>query len=136
MCRPPSCCAASATMRSTCSLRVTSAARGTMRRFALIEQGQANFPKVLIFATARCGHPSQKSRNGLLEITVLGTTRSSTRGSSRPDDRVRNGREIRVPAKAVLVGEEKEVGVPRIWVNLEVRTQRCESKNNGRDPPS
>jgi hypothetical protein len=32
------------------------------------------------------------------------------------------------PQKAVLVGEEKEVGVPRIWVNLEVRTQRCESK--------
>src|SRR6516162_10800930 len=33
MCRPPSCCAASATMRFTCSLLVTSAARGTMRRF-------------------------------------------------------------------------------------------------------
>src|SRR4051794_1507556 len=33
MCMPPSCCAASATIRSTCSLLVTSAARGTMRRF-------------------------------------------------------------------------------------------------------
>ena len=41
MCRPPSCCAASATMRSTCSLLVTSAASGTMRRFVSAASSRA-----------------------------------------------------------------------------------------------
>src|ERR1700730_14841353 len=67
MCRPPSCCAASATMRSTCSLLVTSAARGTMRRFVSAASSRAVASRSPLFRATIPPPPplgSQFPRNG------------------------------------------------------------------------
>src|SRR6266404_472646 len=60
MCRPPSCCVASATMRSTCSLLVTSAARGTTRRFVSAASSRAVASRSPLFrATIATSTPSR-----------------------------------------------------------------------------
>ena len=60
MCRPPSCRAASATMRSTCSLLVTSAATGTMRRFVAAASSRAVASRSPLFrATIATSTPSR-----------------------------------------------------------------------------
>ena len=66
MCRPPSCCAASATMRSTCSLLVTSAARGTMRRFVSAASSRAVASRSALFrATIATSTPSRANSRAM-----------------------------------------------------------------------
>src|SRR5437764_1114645 len=66
ICRPPSCCAASATMRSTCSLLVTSAARGTMRRFVSAANSRAVASRSALFrATIATSAPSRANSRAM-----------------------------------------------------------------------
>src|SRR5712672_1312562 len=66
MCRPPSCCAASATMRSTCALLVTSAARGTMRRFVSAANSRAVASRsALLRATIATSAPSRANSRAM-----------------------------------------------------------------------
>jgi len=66
MCSPPSCCAASATMRSTCSLLVTSAARGTMRRFVSAANSRAVASRSTLFrATTATSAPSRANSRAM-----------------------------------------------------------------------
>ncbi len=66
MCRPPSCCAAAATMRSTCSLLVTSAASGTMRRFVSAASSRAVASRSTLFrATIATSAPSRANSRAM-----------------------------------------------------------------------
>src|SRR5580704_12795786 len=66
MCRPPNCCAASATMRSTCSLLVTSAASGTMRRFVSADSSRAVASRSpLLRATIATSTPSRANSRAM-----------------------------------------------------------------------
>ena len=66
MCTPPNCCAASATMRSTCSLLVTSAAIGTMRRFVSAPSSRAVASRSALFrATIATSTPSRANSRAM-----------------------------------------------------------------------
>src|SRR6266480_1583555 len=72
MCTPPSCCAASATIRSTCSLLVTSAARGTIRRFVSAASSRAVASRSALFRATIASHDRmlvpQSEVHGILSL--------------------------------------------------------------------
>src|SRR5262249_41222612 len=66
MCSPPSCRAASATVRSTCSLLVTSAASGTTRRFVSCASSRAVASRSdLLRATIATSTPSRANSRAM-----------------------------------------------------------------------
>src|SRR6266513_1275666 len=66
MCTPPTCCAASAIIRSTCSLLVTLAARGTIRRFVSAASSRAVASRSALFrATIATSAPSRANSRAM-----------------------------------------------------------------------